>query len=415
MINKKLIILPFLMLFAFLAVYNYAYGDKNFFTMLNGASFKSSGNENSYSFIGQPVVFTTKEETNSISQSAFASVFYATQSSSITFTNNTDAEPFKVIDVPLKVTINSAGGKITKIRYQYWQGENADWNDRTTSPENDYTGFEEGTTVEFLETVAFDKGKSVNSFRVYAQLENGAKRWSDAYTVRISTSVSETIKIVSPDKVSKTASTDPQIETTDYTIDFKSATIILYEGSEGGTVVSSATVSADSDIYELYHKDQGSDLGKISFKYSDFAKKYNEQHPSAKIPTTLKNNKTYTLVVESKNNGSETPETDSVEFTALSGGVADILTYPSPFNPNKEKVKIKYLLAKDAKVTIRLYDKAGKLVCKLLDNEQRSAGTNEAEWDGRNYADSTLATGAYIVEIIANGDRRYTALAIVGK
>jgi len=73
------------------------------------------------------------------------------------------------------------------------------------------------------------------------------------------------------------------------------------------------------------------------------------------------------------------------------------------------------LLAKDSRVTIRLYDKAGKVVCKLIQSEPRSAGTNEEEWDGRNYAGETLATGAYIVEIIANGDRRYTALAIVGK
>jgi flagellar hook assembly protein FlgD len=72
-------------------------------------------------------------------------------------------------------------------------------------------------------------------------------------------------------------------------------------------------------------------------------------------------------------------------------------------------------LAKDSRVTIKLYDKAGKIVCKLIQSEPRSAGTNEEEWDGRNYAGETLATGAYIVEIIANGDRRYTALAIVGK
>ncbi len=404
MINKKLIILPFLMLFAFLAAYNYADG-KNFVTILNGANFKSSGNENSYSFIGQPVVFTTKENKDSISQSAFASVFYATQSSSITFTNNTDTEPFEDVNIPLNVTINSVNNKkITKIRYQIWQGENADWNDRTTSPEKDYTGFTSGTSVEFKETVAFNKGESVNSFRVYAQLEDDSKRWSDAYTVRISSGISGAIEIVSPDKVSKIASTDPHIETTKYSIDFTTATIILYEGSVGGTIVSSVTVSASSNTYGLYDIKSK----KISFKYSDFAKE-------AKIPTTLKNNKKYTLVIESKNNSSETPETDSVEFTALSGGIADILTYPSPFNPNKEKIKIKYVLAKDAKVTIRFYDKAGKLVCRLLQDEQRSAGTNEEEWDGRNYAGSTLATGAYIVEIIANGDRRYTALAIVGK
>ena len=73
------------------------------------------------------------------------------------------------------------------------------------------------------------------------------------------------------------------------------------------------------------------------------------------------------------------------------------------------------MLGKTSNVKIRLYDKAGKVVCKLVDGEQRSAGTNEEEWDGKNYAGETLATGAYIVEIIAGSDRRYTALAIVGK
>ena len=77
------------------------------------------------------------------------------------------------------------------------------------------------------------------------------------------------------------------------------------------------------------------------------------------------------------------------------------------------------MLAKDSKVKIRLYDKAGKIVCKLLDNVNQRAGTNEVEWDGKNYAGDTLATGAYICEIIAKASdgehRRYTALAIVGK
>ena len=49
----------------------------------------------------------------------------------------------------------------------------------------------------------------------------------------------------------------------------------------------------------------------------------------------------------------------------------------------------------------------------------RLAGTNEEEWDGKNYAGEILATGPYICEIITKGAdgeaRRYTALAIVGK
>jgi flagellar hook assembly protein FlgD len=78
-------------------------------------------------------------------------------------------------------------------------------------------------------------------------------------------------------------------------------------------------------------------------------------------------------------------------------------------------------LANESSVTIKLYNKAGKIVRKLIQSsyEYGKAGTNEIEWDGKNYAGETLATGVYICEIIANSSygeqRRYTALAIVGR
>lgn len=418
MINKKLFVLSFLLLFVFLVAYNCADG-KNFVTILNGANFKTDSGKNSYSFIGQPVVFATTEGTDTTSQSAFASVFYITQSSSITFKNDTGSDPFEDINVTLKVNIKPEyGGEITKIRYRFWQGENADWNDYTTSPEYDYPDFSinDDGTVDFEQSVSFSKGNPINSFMVYAQLKDGSKRWSDAYTVRLFSGLSSGVEITSPDKFTGLATIDPTIETTNYSIDLTSATITLYRGEvkvedEGyettfeDSVVYTATVSSSSDTYGLYKTEKG----KISYVHSDIASQLES------VPKTLDNNTTYTLVIKSQNNDSSTINRDYVIFKTLSGGVADILTYPSPFNPKRQKVKIRYLLAKTSNVTIRLYDKAGKVVCKLVDGEQRSAGTNEEEWDGRNYVGETLATGAYIVEIIAGSDRRYTALAIVGK
>ena len=417
------------MFFAFLAVCVYA--DKNFVTTLNGSSFKSdsSNKTNAYSFIGQPVVFATTESKDTTSQSAFASVFYITQSSSITFTNNTGDEPFDDINVELKVKIESSAGNITKIKYRVWQGDNPDWNNYSTSPEIDVdtTTFSAGTEIDFSTAVVFTQGKAINYFKVYAQVGDGddtttyPKRWSETYMVRISSGLSGTVEIISPDKLTGLATIDPKVETTNYSIDLTSTTITLYEGTnKTGTdyIYKVLLTTSTNELVKMYD----SELGKISYTHSTFAKLYNKnksvnpdegEHSDA--PLTLTNNKTYTLVIESQNNGSTTVETDSVTFKALSGGVADILTYPSPFNPKKEKIKIRYLLANRSNVTIRLYDKAGKVVCKLVDGEERSAGTNEEEWDGRNYAGETLATGAYIVEIIAGSDRRYTALAIVGK
>jgi hypothetical protein len=215
------------------------------------------------------------------------------------------------------------------------------------------------------------------------------------------------VKITLPDPLTKLATIDPQIQTTTFDIKYTTATVSLYKGnSAGGTPLYSVNISSTTDEYGIYN----STTSRIDFFNSTVLK------------GNLNNNTDYTLKIELWDTETESVievENSPLTFKALSGGVADIIPYPSPFNPNKEKVKIRYLLAKDSKVTIKLYDKAGKIVCKLLDNVNRNAGTNEEEWDGRNYAGDTLATGAYIVEIIAkasNGEhRRYTALAIVGK
>ncbi len=409
MINKK-IILSFLMLFVF-ALIIYADG-KNFVTILNGANTTSATNATNYSFVGQSIVFDTTETKTAVSQSAFASTFYSVQSDTITFTNNTSSEEFTDIKVPLKVTIKSTNGNITKVQYRIWQGENPDWNDWTTSPARNYSDFSSSTEVVLSTSVAFSEGYAVNFFRVYAQLEDGSKRWSGDYTVKISSGLKQNITFTSPDPLTKLATLDPLVETTEYSINLTTATITLYKGnsaSAGTEIYSVELTSSTNETYKMYD----SEKGKISYTHSKFADKYNGQHPETPIPLTLKQNTYYTIEIKTVNG------TDTVTFKALSGGIADILTYPSPFNPKKEKVKIRYLLAKDARVTIKLYDKAGKIVCKLIQSEPKSAGTNEDLWDGRNYAGETLATGAYIVEIIANSssgeDRRYTALAIVGK
>ena len=366
---------------------------------------------NSYSFIGQPVVFATKEEKEVTSQSAFASLFYITQNSSITFTNNTGEEPFDDISVELKVRIESKVGAITKIRYRIWQGKDPDWNNYSASPEvelSSTTDFDPGETIDLVKKVNFPDGEEINYFKIYAQVGEAndtntyPKRWSEAYMVRISSGLASGIEIISPDRISGTATIDPQVETTAYSLNLTTATITLTNEDKGSEIYTVNLSSSTNEDFKMYSD------GRIYYLHSEFITNYNKIKGSS-IPTTLDNNTTYKLSITANN------KTDSVIFKALSGGVADILTYPSPFNPNKEKIKIRYLLAKTSNVTIRLYDKAGKVVCKLIDGEERSAGTNEEEWDGRNYAGETLATGAYIVEIIAGSDRRYTALAIVGK
>lgn len=410
MINKRILLSLVLIFAAFTAV---IVADKNFVAVLNGSDTVTVSSSKSSAFVGQATSYDTKESVDYISRSAFASSIRSSASLDISFTNNTGTDTFSDIIVPLNVTIRSNAGNINKIRYQIWQGEDVNFDDRTTSPEQDYTDFTAAPIVTFSSNVSFSEGKSVNYFRVYAQDTTTGSRWSANYIVKLSTALSDTITFTAPDRLTGLATIDPMIESTAYAINLTSATISLYSGSfASGTPIFEVKVSSDTNpIYKMYD----TNAGKISFLYSDMIEIYNE-HEGTSIPTTLTNNQVYTLKLVTSYDESKT---DTLTFTALSGGVADILTYPSPFNPKKEKIKLRYLLAKDAYVTIKIYDKAGKFVSKVIQSEFRSAGTNEDEWDGMNYAGNSLATGPYICEVIAKASdgehRRYTAFAIVNR
>lgn len=436
MINKKLFVLSFLF---FVCLVGYLYAEdngKNFVALLSGETHTVESKKSAYSFIGQPVVFDEKEADNAISRSAFASAFYIVQSPDISFRNDTDDIVYTDINVDLKFYIKSedSSSNVSKIRYRVWQGEDVDWNNYTKCPEKELEpgkDFTVGQEVNLVRREIFSEGRTVNYFKFYAQLANGAKRWSEAYIVRLTSGLASAIEITSPDKYSKTAAIDPIIETKNFSLSYVPVKISLYNGTVTGEedplpepMYSIDLSTTTNESFESKYGIKIYDGEKIACTNSQLVTIYNGENSSAntgddensgeKLPLTLTNNQKYTLAII-PTDSTVAVKGSTVTFKALSGGVADILTYPSPFNPKKQKVKIKYLLAKEGNVTIRLYDKAGKVVCKLIDSEHRPAGTNEEEWDGRNYAGERLATGAYIVEIIANGDRRYTALAIVGK
>lgn len=410
MINRK-IFLCFIILFVFVVSFIYAeHNSVSLVSVLNGSSTKVDQNLSSSFFVGQAIVFETKGTKDLIATSGFASTILKVNSHNITFINQTEDKVFENIKIPVKIEIKTAIGKITKVRYKISQGGEENWEDEIDCYEgSEMTG---SSTFEFSKDILFTKGKSENYIKVYAQYTDGTEygsSWSPAYTIKINNS--DEIEFISPDRLTKLSSLNPKIQTNEFSLTLSTVTVSFFEGNFdiSGTKLYEIYLDTETNkTYKMYNES----LGKISYLNSEVIKKYNEQK-GMNIPETLKDNQEYTLKIES-NKG-----TDTVTFKAIGGGVADILPYPSPFNPNKEKVKIRYLIAEDSRVTIKLYDKAGKIVCKLIQSEHRNAGTNEEEWDGKNYAGEKLATGAYIVEIVAKSssgeDRRYTALAIVGK
>ena len=408
MINKKIAVL-FTVLFLFPA-FVYA-GGKNFVSLLSGMSGtpsqKQSDGNISKSFVGQSVVFKEVMNKDLIANSGFASAVSRVQNQNISFEMETDiTQAFSSQVVPLKMKIATTVGNIIKIKYQILIDSSTDkWQ------ETEYKQFIHGPTAYFDDSINFSTTTNYIKFYAINDVEGESGSFSPVYTIRLSTDVIVgDVKIVSPDPLLKLSSLNPQIQTTPFDIKHTSATVRL---DEENSKLYEVTISSE-DVKGMYDIK----TNRIDYLNSDILSR---EKPGR---SKLYNNKEYTLKIIlwniKESEDSDEPLTLKVQFKALDGGVTDVLTYPSPFNPKKgEKIKIRYILANNSRVTIRLYDKAGKLVCKLLDNADKPAGTNEDEWDGRNYAGDTLATGAYICEIIAKASdgehRRYTALAIVGK
>ncbi|MCP4088453.1 MAG: T9SS type A sorting domain-containing protein, partial [Gammaproteobacteria bacterium] len=69
--------------------------------------------------------------------------------------------------------------------------------------------------------------------------------------------------------------------------------------------------------------------------------------------------------------------------------------YPNPFNPS---TKLSFELAAPTHARLKIYDSAGHLVTTLVD-EQRSAGSHQVVWDGRNAAGNSVASGVYLYRL----------------
>ena len=75
-------------------------------------------------------------------------------------------------------------------------------------------------------------------------------------------------------------------------------------------------------------------------------------------------------------------------------------SYPNPFNP---ATTIEYSLDAKTRVTLAIYDVAGRRVRVLLAGETIEAGVHTIDWDGRNDRGMLLSSGVYFVKFHAAG------------
>ncbi len=100
---------------------------------------------------------------------------------------------------------------------------------------------------------------------------------------------------------------------------------------------------------------------------------------------------------------SAAPDSDLPRAVQLAGAV------PNPFNP---QTVIHYALPDRSPVSLRVHDVKGRLVRTLVE-QTLSAGAHTARWDGRDARGRTVASGTYFVRLVAGGQTRVKAMALV--
>ncbi|MFQ5599656.1 MAG: FlgD immunoglobulin-like domain containing protein [Candidatus Krumholzibacteriia bacterium] len=83
---------------------------------------------------------------------------------------------------------------------------------------------------------------------------------------------------------------------------------------------------------------------------------------------------------------------------------------PNPFNPGTQ---VRFELPRAATVTLRVLDVRGRLVATLLDAALRRPGLHAVGWDGHTNVGRRVASGIYIAELAAEGQRHDTRLVLV--
>lgn len=304
-------------------------------------------------------------------------------------------------EITFGITVQITGGNdISEIKYQL----------STTGPEalDTMSYSTAGVTMttlapKMIRCTVHLTGLSVsnnNYIRFQAINDGGGTALSSKYQISVRAPAVPAIVITQPDAKSGFAAMHPYIEATvsdtDLTLDTGTIAIHLVKAGGGEPAVISLNSSSYPSLYD----------------------------PAAKIVsynhtvTSLSPNTDYTLTVSARGKNG-TDYSAQVTFTVKGGAIADLVPYPSPFDPRLQPIAIRYVLNKDASVSINIYDMSGRMVRNVVDAGMRKAGVNEDQWAGINYAGETLANGVYFCEVVAKDDegehRRHTALAIFGK
>lgn len=86
-----------------------------------------------------------------------------------------------------------------------------------------------------------------------------------------------------------------------------------------------------------------------------------------------------------------------IEDEVLTGQQLTVKILRSPFT-SAQPTTIQYTVAQESRVTVAIYDVAGRLVTTLF-NGRQPAGTNAVQWNGRNAAGGRVTSGIYLYTV----------------
>lgn len=88
--------------------------------------------------------------------------------------------------------------------------------------------------------------------------------------------------------------------------------------------------------------------------------------------------------------------------TAVPVALTGARLYPNQPNPFNPQTTLRFHLPEAGRVRLEVYDVAGRLVRVLVVGE-RTAGSNEAVWDGRDDGGQAVGSGTYLARLSFNG------------
>jgi ligand-binding sensor domain-containing protein len=105
------------------------------------------------------------------------------------------------------------------------------------------------------------------------------------------------------------------------------------------------------------------------------------------------------------------------ELTAASKALSALSITPRVFSPRggfaARSVSIGFTLGLPGDVTVRIYNRAGRLVSEVVSGEKFGAGANLVQWNGRGRNGEIVDDGVYMVTVEAMGRKSVKPLAVV--